>query len=107
MLYSSQWNCRIMEPFQIIRGDQAQIYVVPNCVEKNKLASLEATLVRNYDRPTQRLTGVKCRATSVAKNQTAEQIQITSSRALIVCGNRNRLTHEKAVEFLRGGATNI
>ena len=34
---------------------------------KNKLASLEATLVRNYDPATDRLTGVKCRATSVAK----------------------------------------
>ena len=34
----------------------------------NKLASLEATLARNYDRPTNWLTGVKCRATSVAKN---------------------------------------
>ena len=36
-------------------------------MEDNKLASLEATLVRNYDRPTDLLTGVKCRATSVAK----------------------------------------
>ena len=34
----------------------------------NKLASLEATLVRNYDPPTRSLTGVRCRATSVAKN---------------------------------------
>ena len=34
----------------------------------NKLASLEATLVRNYDWPTDRLTRVKSRATSVAKN---------------------------------------
>ena len=35
----------------------------------NKLASLEATLVRNYDLLlTDLLTGVKCRATSVAKN---------------------------------------
>ena len=33
---------------------------------RNKLASLEAKLVRNYDRVTL-LTGVKCRATSVAK----------------------------------------
>ena len=34
----------------------------------NKLASLEATLVRNSaDSPTDLLTGVKCRATSVAK----------------------------------------
>ena len=29
---------------------------------------LQATLVRNYDRLTDSLTGVKCRATSVAKN---------------------------------------
>ena len=35
---------------------------------ENKLASLEATLVRNYDRVTDLLPGVKCRATSVAKN---------------------------------------
>ena len=34
----------------------------------NKLASLEATLVRNYDPATYLLTGEKCRATSVAKN---------------------------------------
>ena len=33
----------------------------------NKLASLEATLVWNNDRPNEWLTGVKCRATSVAK----------------------------------------
>ena len=38
-------------------------------VELNKLASLEATLVRNSaQRLTDSLTGVKCRATSVAKN---------------------------------------
>ena len=41
--------------------------------ERNKLASLEATLVRNSAHPltyslTDLLTGVKCRATSVAKN---------------------------------------
>ena len=29
---------------------------------------LQTTLVRNYDRPTDLLTGVKCRVTSVAKN---------------------------------------
>ena len=34
---------------------------------KNKLAKLQATLVQNYDLPTESLTGVKCRATSVAK----------------------------------------
>ena len=36
--------------------------------KENKLASLEATLVRNYDPPTRSLTGVRCRATSIAKN---------------------------------------
>ena len=39
---------------------------------QNKLASLEATLVRNIDRLTHSLThralGVKCTATSIAKN---------------------------------------
>ena len=38
-------------------------------MKKNKLASLEATLVRNSAHSlTHLLTGVKCRATSVAKN---------------------------------------
>ena len=40
----------------------------------NKLASLEATLVRNYDLLTDSLTRVKCRATSVAK-----KIQVSKS----------------------------
>ena len=35
---------------------------------KNKLAKLQATLVGNYDSPTYSFTGVKCRATKVAKN---------------------------------------
>ena len=40
-----------------------------NTLITNKLASLEATLVRNSaQRLTYLLTGVKCRATSVAKN---------------------------------------
>ena len=39
-----------------------------NLIYLNKLASLGATLVRNYDPLTDLLTGVKCRATSVAKN---------------------------------------
>ena len=39
----------------------------PMLVVKNKLASLEATLVRNYDPAGHLLTGVRCRATSVAK----------------------------------------
>ena len=40
----------------------------------NKLASLEATLVRNSAHPlTHSLTGVKCRATSVAKNSTLQK----------------------------------
>ena len=36
--------------------------------EENKLASLEAMLVRNYDPLTQWLNGVVCRATNIAKD---------------------------------------
>ena len=39
----------------------------PVLLQKNKLASPEAALVQNYDPPTHPLTGVKCRATRVAK----------------------------------------
>ena len=39
-----------------------------NISKTNKLANLEAKLVRNYDQLTHSLTDVKCRATSVAKN---------------------------------------
>ena len=35
---------------------------------KKQARKLQATLVRNYDPLTDSLTGVKCRATSVAKN---------------------------------------
>ena len=45
-------------------------YTTAKTCTENKLASLEATLVQNYDRFTHSLTGVKCRATSVAKNHT-------------------------------------
>ena len=38
-----------------------------HCPSWNKLASLEAMLVQNYTPPTE-LTGVKCRATTAAKN---------------------------------------
>ena len=38
-------------------------------VDVNKLASLEATLVQNYEPPIDRVAGVECRATSVAKNR--------------------------------------
>ena len=48
-MYSSQWNCSIMEPFQIIRGDQAQIYVVPNCIEfPHYLAQKRLDVVHTY-----------------------------------------------------------
>ena len=40
---------------------------VINAMRENKLTSLKAMLFRKYDRPTERLTGVKCRATSLAK----------------------------------------
>ena len=48
---------------------------------KNKLASLEATLVRNYYPATQRLTGVRCRATSVAKNNLYLPTSLTNTHA--------------------------
>ena len=44
----------------------------------NKLASLGATLVRNYDPLTHSLTGGKCRATSVAKKLVHKKIGIVS-----------------------------
>ena len=43
--------------------------VVP--FQKQQARKLQATLVRNYDPLTHRLTGVRCRATSVAKNEKA------------------------------------
>ena len=47
------------------------------CRAKFKQArKLQATLVRNYDRVTYSLTGVKCRATSVAKNMFDPNIKI-------------------------------
>ena len=42
----------------------------------NKLASLEAMLVRNYDPASYSLTGVRCRATSVVKTHHASPLQL-------------------------------
>ena len=39
----------------------------------NKLAGLKATLVRNYNRLTDLLTGVNCRATSVTEKSSDEK----------------------------------
>ena len=39
----------------------------------SKQASLDATLVQNYDSPTHRLDGVECRTTSVA-NKNSERL---------------------------------
>ena len=50
-------------------------------LDLNKLASLGATLVRNYyPASSDLLTGVKCRATSVAKNSTKTR----NSRHIII-----------------------
>ena len=49
------------------RGVLMPISLTGSVKRRNKLASLEATLVRNYDRVTDLLTGVMYRATSVAK----------------------------------------
>ena len=50
------------------RLEPKDVKTVLYCHSENKLASLEATLVRNYDQPNYQVTesGVKCRATSVA-----------------------------------------
>ena len=40
--------------------------ILVQCIKQAR--KLQATLVRNYYPATQRLTGVRCRATSVAKN---------------------------------------
>ena len=46
---------------------------------ENKLTSLDATLVGNYDPASYPLTGVRCKATSVAKKQ-ARKLQATLVR---------------------------
>ena len=50
-----------------ISGSSVRIPMTLTVEKENKLAILKATLVQNYDTPTDRLTGVKCRATSIAK----------------------------------------
>ena len=45
-----------------------------------KLASLEATLVRNYDPPTDRLDGEKCRAFSVGKKMNCKEKALERER---------------------------
>ena len=62
-----------------------------HCTSTNKLASLEATLVRNDHRVTHSLARVRCRATSVAKNAQAEWCE-QSCRVAInvhVCPNQD------------------
>ena len=54
---------------------------------RNKLASLEAKLVRNYDRVTL-LTGVKCRATSVAKKTLEKDFS---------CAEKFDIEHKKCI----------
>ena len=48
--------------------EQNSFLHLPLVYLENKLASLEATPVRNYDPATYSLTGVRCRATILAKN---------------------------------------
>ena len=49
----------------------------------NKLASLEATLVRNYYPPTDRLDGEKCRASSVGKKMNCKEKALERERTSI------------------------
>ena len=54
----------------LLRGQKSTPQKTKKYLKSIKQArKLQATLVRNYDRLTDSLTGVKCRATSVAKNQ--------------------------------------
>ena len=55
----------------------------------NKLTSFEDMLVQNFDSPTDSLTGVKCRATSVTN-------KLASLKATLV-RNYHRLTHRGKV----------
>ena len=66
----------------------------------NKLASLEATLVRNSADPlTDSLTGVKCRATSVAKKY--PEIYILLPQRLLISGKFKRLDwHQVKIGFV-------
>ena len=66
-----------VDHFLVSNIDAQLSILLPTCAEsgiknrgphKKQARKLQATLVRNYDRPTDSLTGVKCRATSVAKN---------------------------------------
>ena len=59
---------RHVYPRQYMGGDSLSYsFPHPLSLYKKQARKLQATLVRNYDPPTDLLTGVKCRATSVAK----------------------------------------
>ena len=60
----------------------------------NKLASLVATLVRNYDPACDSLTRVKSRATSVAKNISQQESDIFDSQNLENCPLKMYLTDQ-------------
>ena len=44
-------------------------------VQVSSISNNQVTLVRNYDPPTDSLTGVRCRATSIAKKETSEMVK--------------------------------
>ena len=61
-----------------------------NRKEKSKLASLEATLVETMTHPpTHSLTGVKCRATSVAKNSILSDVKTMNFESVLLCSEYN------------------
>ena len=51
------WQCL----FQSYHYGSQSVLFVQMFSNNNKLASLDATLVQSYDRPTVSLTGVKCK----------------------------------------------
>ena len=65
----TQWKCVSCKDGQASSASMCIVQYQLFETIHNKLASLEATLVGNYDLPSDRLTVVKCRATGVAKNK--------------------------------------
>ena len=63
----------IVKSFQSFEDTIAKCKSVTFCLNMKQARKLQATLVQNYHRPSHLLTGVKCRATSVAKNYRVEK----------------------------------
>ena len=67
----------IVKSFQSFEDTIAKCKSVTFCLNMKQARKLQATLAQNYHRPSHLLTGVKCRATSVAKNIADQVYTIT------------------------------